>query len=555
MPTRTLLPLLLALAVGFAAGALFTPEWTHSASSPAMASPAAVSAKPAVSSSASNPNGLGAILQDADPLHRTENLVKYVESISPDAMTDAVDHAPSGDDQALTLLTARWSEIDPAGAQAAIPHLKNPHAQYLLTKAVFGKLAANDPDGALQSARQRPTASQRSTAVQAVIEQVAARDPVAALKMYTNGETEGNGGLKAIFDQWAQHDLPGATEAVQKLTNPGDRDYMIQTIAFRLQNTDPAAALAWLDNLQIPNQDHTRSSVVTQWAQFDPAAAASYVSNLPAFPSSGGYNSIMAQTVASMWARTDPRAASSWAQTLSGENKHAALQSVLIAWGRDDPHAVAAFWSQLGSDPKTQSFLVPCVATALTKADPQGALQWAGQVAPGPLEESALQSVISVWAQNDPAAAAAYLPNLSDDSVRKTATTQVADQWAAKDPANAARWIATLPESPDKGRVLVGLINSWTKSDPTSASAWLVQMPMGQNRDPAVRAFSDDVFPTDPDAALQWASAVSNTAARAQQINNIVTRWMNQDPAGAGAAIQRSSLTADEKSRFLSQMK
>jgi hypothetical protein len=554
MPIRALLPLFLALAVGFAAGALFTPQWMHtSASMPA--SPAVSSAKPAGAPVGSRSSDLRSILQDADPLRRTVNLVKYVESVPPGTMADAVDHAPAGDDQTLTLLVARWCELDAAGARAAIPHLKNPHAQYLLAREAYRRLAVEDPDGALQSARQMPSASLRSTAVQAVIDQVASHDPAAALKMYANGETEGNGGLKSIFDHWAQTDLPAATDAVQKLTNPGDRDYMIQTIAFRLQATDPDAALAWLDNLQVSNQDHTRSTVVAQWAQSDPAAAATYVSSLPTFPSSGGYNSIMAQTVASTWARTDPRAACAWAQKLSGDNKQAALQSAMVAWGRDDPHAVAALWSQLDSDPKTQSFLVPCVASALTKADPQTALLWAGQITSGPLRESALQSVLSGWAQTDPAAAAAYLPNLTDDRSRKAATQQVADHWAAKDPANAARWITTLPESPDKGLVLVSLVNSWTHSDPTSASAWLMQLPAGQNRDLAVRAFSDDVFATDPDAALQWASNVGDASERAGQVRNIATRWMNEDPAGASAAIQRSSLPPDQKAQLLSHLK
>ncbi len=137
----------------------------------------------------------------------------------------------------------------------------------------------------------------------------------------------------------------------------------------------------------------------------------------------------------------------------------------------------------------------------------------------------------------------------------RTARYGFAEQWGKQDPDAAAQWVASLPQ--DRGTVEAarGLTNAWAGFDDTAASAWAESLPPGQARDGAALGLASGLGATEPEAAWHWAAAISNPELAADAFWSVARHWGNQAPeefrVAFSAALDRGGYGGDIKAGAL----
>lgn len=570
MKLPSLIVLVLAIGAGVAFGVFIVPS-SHalfsSASHPvptasstsvagAGATGSAAPSVPGISTNTPAAGDLDTILANTDPTERSTQLQAFAQNVPAEKIADAVTDlslkAPSDESQnAISVLINRWVKIDPDGARASISAATDPRVQYMLTHGVFTALGASDPANALQLAQQLSPEPLRDLAESAVVQEAAKQDPATALKLYNQAHISGPA-LGAIFMEWGDRDLKGATTALLALPHGDDRINVVRFMAHRLSQKDPAAALTWLDGLPPECSDAmSRQMLVGAWAARDPHAASQYVTSAKDALPPDQYGAI-AYALAAGWSQTDPKAVATWAQSLSGDDQRNAMQIALASWGRTDPKSAAAFVATASIDDLARSEAAGALTSAWMKSDPQAAMNWVNTLpADTGVQSAALNAAMEEMARQDPAKASSYVANMPEGVTKMNAISRVVGSWMKDDPAATAQWVMSLPDSQVKINSLAMVASNWAYSDPEKASAWLSQLPPGTNRDNAAAALSNTILRRDPNSALQWANSISDPDARQSQVIALYHHWLQLDPAKAQAAMQSSSLTDDQKNEII----
>ena len=564
MKLPSIIALVLAIGAGVAFGVFIVPSQRALFSSASQPAPAASSTAGAGATGSSAPSvpgvstppDLDTILADTDPTERSTRLQAYAQSVPDekiaDAVTDLAQKAPTEESQAaISVLINRWVKADPDGARASITAATDPRVQYMLTHGVFTALGASDPANALQLAQQLTSEPLRDLAEAAVVQEAAKQDPATALKLYNQAHISGPA-LGAIFMEWGDRDLNGATQALLALPHGDDRINVVRFMAHRLSQKDPAAGLTWLDSLPPECSDAmSRQMLVGTWAARDPRAASQYVSAAKDALPPDQYGAI-AYALAAGWSQTDPKGAATWAQSLSGDDQRTAMQVALANWGRTDPKSAAAFLATASVDPLTRSEAASTLIHAWMKSDPQAAMAWVNaQPADSGVQGEALNAAMEEMARQDPAKASTYVASMPEGVMKMNAISRVVGSWMKDDPAATAQWLMSMPDSLVKTNSLAMVASNWAYSDPEKASAWLTSLPASTGRDAAAAALSNTILRRDPSSAIQWASSISDPDGRERQVVMLYRKWLQYDPAKAQAAMQSSSLTDDQKNEII----
>lgn len=116
-------------------------------------------------------------------------------------------------------------------------------------------------------------------------------------------------------------------------------------------------------------------SVVSQWAQSDPKAAAAWVGAFPA----GSSRDNAVQNLVSSWSHNDPRAAGDWLASLPADKgQERAIQNYVnqISW--QFPDIAAPFVDKL-ADPNQRNSAIENVARGWLQIDRKAAETWLAQ--------------------------------------------------------------------------------------------------------------------------------------------------------------------------------
>jgi hypothetical protein len=70
-------------------------------------------------------------------------------------------------------------------------------------------------------------------------------------------------------------------------------------------------------------------------------------------------------------------------------------------------------------------------------------------------------------------------------------------------------------------------------------------------RDAAVATLVSAQAQSDPATAFQWASTIGNDESRNEQLLSVVVQWTKSNPDAASAAVQNSSLPADQRATLI----
>jgi hypothetical protein len=328
--------------------------------------------------------------------------------------------------------------------------------------------------------------------------------------------------ITAFFKAWAHLHAKASFESALTMKTKTAKAAAIRAV---IDGADVPAAgiLAKLvselptDTFNQDERDFFLGSVLSNWGQSDPVAAARFVDeSLPRGASMNlaqGYNAI-----ATTWARTDPQAALAWADAhASGFGAQFVKSGALTGWWQKGPGAAEQYVASRTNTPEGRQE-AGNLASMMFSSNPQHAKEW--------------------------------ISNLSDAEARRQACVLIALQAAGSDPAGAANWAASLPEDV-RGASMDLALNRWLMEDPESAGKW-VDAQSGAVRDVAVAIYSNGIAAKEPARAATWAMSIGDPTQREKSVERVMNRWLSNDPSGAAAWIQNSTLPDDVKQRLAS---
>ncbi len=373
--------------------------------------------------------------------------------------------------RALRAVSDEWSREDPKAALDWASAL--PSTDSVALKQALIEAAAQQPALAAQYLGDLQDASGRAAAISAIAAGMAKTDPGAALDWLDQTATGAayDNSVKSILASSARSDPAAAAMLLNKITDPGDRQAVIASLAGTWGKANPQAALAWAQTL--PDADATSrsaalSSIVASWSKSDPAAALAFVQNSP---DPTAYLAA-APTLAQVMAQTDPQAALAWANSLpAGAAKDQALSNVLVHLAQGGNFTDA--WNTASGLPAGpgRDLAMSNVIAALSSSDPAKAASLLGQMDLGGANLTAVQTIATAWIQQDAQAATQWINGLPTGNQRDAAATQLVMAEIPTRPADAMALANSISGQKARVSAVLHVIKSWGKADPTAALA------------------------------------------------------------------------------------
>ncbi len=340
-----------------------------------------------------------------------------------------------------------------------------------------------------------------------------------------------NAKINAFFRAWGAAEPEEAFTNATELKTQDARNVAVEALINGMtpeSSEKVARSLRTLrpDTVSTETKDRLLGLTIIKWSQRDPAAAALFLSQLypdaaKRLTKTGRVDGVLLQAtraVAENWGGTDPQAAIAWFQQNPALELAGGTERVLSGWWRKDPKAAAAYVST-HLDTAAGRALAAAMASRMALINPRTATEWV------------------VW--------------LEEGKVRRRAELEIAAIWASNDPNAASEWAARRTDL-DRNSIIGIVAAMWAQTDPSAAGKWIGSL-QGASRDAAIVSYSGTLERTSPATALDWAIKIEDSKLRQRSIDRIAGRWLAQKPAEAGAWIQRSGLTTEEKARLTGQ--
>lgn len=403
---------------------------------------------------------------------------------------------------------------DLATAQASTPG----YAYTLEINTACARWAEVDPDAALNFALSNKQASFRSAAIGSIFTGIAKYDPVLARAK-----------LSSIDDPSLRSSAQGIMLASLSVARPDDWIAAIKA--------DPD--LASLSGI---------SSIATEWAVDDPAAAAARLKQLPAAMQRDGVAAI-----AKVWAGQDSRAAMAWAQSLTDPaQRKSALGAAAGGLAAQDPDAALAALDSL--DPAARRAGLNSVFQTLADLDFDSALERVSALA-DPSEQKLVYAQMlgsSQYFGNLFSGGGSYASQTADQlntiiaklppgQLRETGINQLGGRLAAYPRAEAEAILASYPPG-DREKIQAGMLQNLSYTDPARALELYQSMPSNPDQSYVSQQILSGLARQDPEAALKAALAETAENIRTQCIGSVFRQLASDDPAAAARHL--SSLPA-----------
>jgi hypothetical protein len=425
--------------------------------------------------------------------------------------------------------------------------------QYL-TSQILEKLAGKDPLDAASRALKLPPASDRASTLQSVLRTWAEKDPGAALAwagQLPDHRDRATASLSAIA-AWGGKDAPAAGAYLLAHVDMADlrqNPSAVFQIADTWAGSDPAAALAWMEQLPGGIRSNYESRIFQAWSETDPAGAAQAALGL----SSPNARNNALSSVMQNWADKDLNAARAWFERLpDGPSRENVLSTLGNVWVQHDPRAAADFLlRQKPAGEDGSDWPLNLAVAQWAQSDPAAALAWTRAMPEGNQRDEVVLATLRQRAQNDPAQAAAQIDQLSP-ARRLIGVKDFAQNWAGADGQAAAVWAQTLPISQERETALEVVAQTWGNEDPAAAAAWLAAQPRDAATDNATIKVVEAMAQNDPAAAARLAEGMADAALRERAAAKVASQWSGSDSPAARAWITSTpALSAADRESLL----
>jgi hypothetical protein len=329
------------------------------------------------------------------------------------------------DKTALEQLQSQSSEMTRRLLNAALALPMSEPGRTDTINDLLKQLAATDPLAALEFANDIPSLRDAERARNGILEVWASHEPMAALAW---AETElanvpsnlRNSQMRAIIRGFAETNPKGAFSYANGLSEETSSDLRLknrllgEVIETQIRGGGLAEAQTTIALMPDgPTKDSLQRELVSEWAAFDPASAATYLQSL-----GDGASTSMKTALIQEWAKNDPAAAAAWLSNLPTDDQAYARATADITreWTRYDLTASSEWLNSLPASPE----LDRAVATYTFRAaqeDPPAAMSWAESISNEKIRDRMIQQVAASWKSDDPEGFTTYLDSsdLSDD--------------------------------------------------------------------------------------------------------------------------------------------
>lgn len=217
-------------------------------------------------------------------------------------------------------------------------------------------------------------------------------------------------------------------------------------------------------------------------------------------------------------------------------------------WMAVDPEAALDFVLAM---PVDHTLLLVALVGEWARRDPASASTWAARLPEGARRERVLPSLVAVWAEMAPTDALRFASDLPPGKTKNEALFAAVSGWARQDPPAAIAWAGASLRGKEQQETFTQIVYAWGQRDPVSAAEWLRALPDGAAWDAATSTLCGVLVERYPALALSLAANISDHTLRAQRIENVAQRWLDQDRTAAEHALIQSDLPAEMVSRLL----
>jgi hypothetical protein len=465
---------------------------------------------------------------------------------------------------ALGLAAQRWADIDPRRALAVARELDDEGVRLALESAALRSLTRAAPNEALAELAALGSEALPVPLLGSTVVELARSDPERLLAAAANWSAEGRRFAEsAALQQLAQRDPLAAMRYVERMPLGAERQALTQTIARSYGKRDPVAALAWARS--VPGQQNLVASVIGGVAEQDPNRAIDLALELTSpidrsravqFIAIAGVRqdasfetianrlltiddpqlqNALAFNVVSMWASRAPDRAMTWLLANAQDAPPNVFMQIGEQLARRDPRNAAAYTAQVPQAAREP--WIHGVSQGYAQADAQGAIDWLGQFRGEPGYERAAVSVAMSVAQRDGAAAARLVDELDAERIGPQAqqlANAIATNWANVDPPAAADWAIDRPTEQERAVAVRNVTGIWANQDADAARQWALRLPQGATRDGALTTLlTATVHRASGGLDARVLSAFASETAKQQAVLQVVQGLAYADPARA----------------------
>ena len=351
-----------------------------------------------------------------------------------------------------------WAGTDPAAAAAhALQHLKPGAAFSESLTTIARSWGTADARTAWQWAEDGISGPLKTQLQTAILQGWSGRDPAAAGEWLSGSGLTSQPFFDAIASNWAALDPRAAVDWAKKIPDSHSRSTAEVSTAREIASTDPAAAAAFFSPVISPPAS-TGTSAAT-----NPAA--------PAGPGPSTESLSLATAITDLWATTDPAAAAEWVSSLpAGPGRDEASATLATVWGASDIKAATA-WSAQITDPDMRRQVIEHLGTTWGAIEPDKALAWLGTLPPAdaaPGTEGALHS----WAATDPRGLESWLTHAGSSALTDTARLALGDVLTDTNLPRAMDFAMGIAADASRDNAISRFYHTWRKTDPDSALEW-----------------------------------------------------------------------------------
>ena len=343
--------------------------------------------------------------------------ISHAEGISTEAPTQHLPDKTDSQNEPIASASLSLNDMDqltPAKLGAlletafAMPVSEPDRAQVI--EDVLKQLASAHPQDALNMADGIESLRDRSTAKVAILEVWGQSEPDAAMQWALSNSVDApqralTKQLQAVMRGYAQTDPTGAFAMAYGMSSTTSADerlrsrVMASVIEAQVRNGGVDRARGAIQALDDgATKDRLVRELVEEWAAYDPASAASYVSTLGETASTEVKNALIVE-----WAESNPIAAAAWLDSTDPQEPGfgRATASIIQEWTQYDLNASAEWLNSLPASPELD-WAVASYTYRAAHEDPSSAMSWAQSVNNERIQRRLVQRVAASWKVDDP---------------------------------------------------------------------------------------------------------------------------------------------------------
>jgi len=426
------------------------------------------------------------------------------------------------------------ARISPDEAFAHVATLGGDSRQLSVLNGVWGELARADPERLLASLAALPADSRR-IAEQIAVQQLAERDPLAAVRYLERMpfSPERQGIMSSVARSYGRRDPTAALAWARAL--PG-QDFVLASVLGGVAEQDPQRAMDLAFSLA-PNERMRAVQFIAMGGTRDDATAEAMANRLLTVDDRQLRDSV-SQMLIMTWSQRSPEGAMRWLLANGQSVSPNAFMQLGQQMAMRDPRSALAQSAQIPAAAREQ--WMQGVAQGYAQNDPQGVTEWLAQYRAEPWYARAAWSAATQVAQRDGAAAARLIEGVDTERAGAEArqlVNMVAASWANQDPAAAAEWAIDRRSEQERTTAVRSVVANWANQDLASARQWALRLPQGTIRDGALTPVLSTATQRSGVLDTSVLNAFTSDSARQQAVMQVVQGLAYNDPARARAVV------------------